>query len=352
MKYNFPKMTRANTGLGPNPIVGGKGGLRGGSGGAPISFTASAQGLVSGQSIMLDTGTLQSGFRTPYFIDEIRMQIVSDEYDQGPDVGMVGTWGGIGGNLRVQFQTGNRQFSKKPVPMGLYAPVFSPEDFGSLPAGLNGVTPTLRSYCNVRWPLPKPLWMAPGDVIQAVFDYLPLNQLGAPQPDVTVNVTYVGRTIAPGTAAPDTRQIPWVSFFEKLSDDAYLTTTEEFRNPFTYPMIVQRFTERTYSEAPAIGGLEEQLSNGQLPAMLDSNNQFISMKLEDSLGYAIVKDFAPVGLVFDTSRHAWTFSRSLGAREQFNLTLRTDDVNGAAAVPGPGWHTLVGMVGYRDEVRE
>jgi hypothetical protein len=346
-------MTRFTTGLGPNPIVGGAGGMRGGSGGAPIAFTASAPGLVNGQSIMLDTGTLQSGFRTPYFIDEIRIQVVTDEFKvEGGGF----AWPGIGGNIRVKFQTGNRQFSKFGVPIGLYGPVFSNRDFGTVDSGVDGDGDAVRrSYSNVRWPLPKPLWMAPGDVIQAVFTYDAIMGVAevVPKPPVTVNVTYIGRSIAPGTPAPSTRQIPWVSFFEYKTDDGYLSTTDEFRNPFTYPMIVQRFTERTFfEEGDPSQNLREELSRGQTPAMLNTNGQFVSMRLYDSLGYAIVKEFAPIGLVMDTSRHAWTFSRSLGAREQFDLTLRTDDPAGAASTPIPGWHTFTGMVGYRDEVRD
>jgi hypothetical protein len=277
------------------------------------------------------------------------MQIVTDEYLDFQGV----NWDGIGGALRVKFQTGNRQFSKFPVPLGLYAPVFSQLDFGTVPSGVNANQDTLsRSYCNVRWPLPKALWMAPGDVIQAVFEYLPVGLVGAlPLPNVSVNVTYVGRTIAPGTPAPDKRQIPWVSFFGMETNQGYISTIDEFRNPFTYPMVVQRFTERTFAQE-ANGDVREVFAAGQTPAMLNSNGQFVSCRLYDSLGYAIVKEFAPVGLVFDTSRHAWTFSRSLGAREQFDLTLRTDDTSGVAPVPGDGWFTLVGMVGYRDEVRD
>jgi len=350
VNLKFPKMTRFNTGLGPNPIVGGKGGMRGGSGGAPIAFTASASGLVNGQSIMLDTGTLQSGFRTPYFIDEIRIQVVTDEFKV---IGGGFAWPGIGGDLRVKFQTGNRQFSKLPVPIGLYGPVFSNQDFGTVDSGADDDGDAVRrSYSNVRWPLPKPIWMAPGDVIQAVFDYDAVGIVGAPKPPVTVNVTYIGRAIAPGTPAPDTRQIPWVSFFEYETNDGYLSTTDEFRNPFTYPMIVQRFTERTFYEELPNQNLREELSRGQTPAMLNTNGQFVSMRLYDSLGYAIVKEFAPIGLVMDTSRHAWTFSRSLGAREQFDLTLRTDDLAGVAGTPVAGWYTFTGMVGYRDEVRD
>ena len=344
MNLKFPKMTRLTTGLGPNPIVGGRGGIQGGSGGAPIAFTASAP-LASGQSITMDTGTLQSGFRTPYLIDEIRIQVVTAVFASASLA-----WTGIGGNLRAKFQTGNRQFSKLPVPIGNYAPVFSHLDFGSAASGVNEAGAAVgRGYSYVRWPLPKPLWMAPGDVIQAVFEYLPLGVAG---PDVTINVTYVGRTIAPGTPAPDKRQIPWVSFFKYESNEGYKSTTDEFRNPFTYPMIVQRFTERTFRKDETASDSREEMSRGQTPATLNLSSQFVSMRLYDSLGYAIVKEFAPIGLVFDTSRHAWTFSRSLGAREQFDLTLRTDDVNGVATTPVGGWHTMVGMVGYRDEVRD
>mgnify|MGYP003417685521 CR=1 FL=1 len=350
-KYSvkFPRMTMDNTGLGPNPIVGGKGGMQGGSGGAPIAFTASsgADELVNGQSVTLDTGTLQSGFRTPYFIDEIRMQVITEPTTVN---GAAAVWNGIGGCIRAKFQTGNRAFSKNAVPIGLYGPIFSQQDFGSQAAGIDvDDQAAIRGYSYVRWPLPKPLWMAPGDVIQAMFEYVGLSPAEG-FPAVTVNATYTGRAIAPGTPAPRTRQIPWATFMAFQNNEGQKQSTEEFRNPFTYPMVVQRLTSRTYFAQAT--GIQEELARGQTKGVLNASNQYVVCSLDDSLGYSIVKRLAPIGMVYDTSRHAWTFSRSLGAREQFNLTMRTDDVNGVAPVPVAGWHSFTGMIGYRDEARE
>lgn len=347
-RVKFPRMTRDNTGLGPNPVVGGRGGMAGGTGGAPIAFSANFDGLANGFSVPLDTGTLQSGFRTPYFIDEIRMQVYTEPY-----LVAAANWSGIGGCIRAKFQTGNRAFSKAAVPVGAYAPVFSYQDFGAVQAGDLGDGAVARGYSYVRWPLPKPLWMAPGDVIQATFEYIGLGTPDAGFPEVNGGVTYVGRAIAPGTPPPDMRQIPWVSFLEYVNNTGYQNSTDQFRNPFTQPMLVQRFTSRTFSNS--VTGAVEEMLRGQTPGVLNASSQFVSCRMDDSLGYNIAgsaKQFAPIGLVFDTARHAWTFSRSLGAREQFNLTLRTDDVNGVAPIPVGGWRTFTGMVGYRDEVRE
>ena len=331
MNLRFPKFTARNTGLGPNPISGG-GNLRGGCGGAPIVFTANLSALAAGQSQALDAGTLQSGFRTPYLIDEIRMQAVTATYSNS---GVQYT--GLGSYIRAKFQTGQHQFSKNTVPIGLYAPVFSRQDFGSVESGIS----VRRSYSYVRWPLPKPLWMGPGDVINCTIERD--GTLGLDGPLIDINVTYVGRTVAVGTPKPETRQVPWVSWFQNTSAVRQIVSTDEFRNPFTFPMHVQRFTCRT---ASTVEGVLERLALGQSPANMISS-LYATCRLYDSLGYALVKEYAPVGDVFDSARHAWTFARALGPREQYDLTLRTDPTTTAVAA---AFTTQVGMVGYRNEV--
>jgi hypothetical protein len=68
--------------------------------------------------------------------------------------------------------------------------------------------------------------------------------------------------------------------------------------------------------------------------------------IEDSLGYRVTNDYVPIGYVFDPFRRAWTFSRPIGPREQFNVKLLNKGV-----VPSiRAFITNIGMVGYRDEV--
>ena len=315
-------------GLDPHP-VGGRGSWLGGMGGAPVAFSAQTLASIEvGTNTPLNVGTLQLGFRSGYWIDEIRMGAWTNQ------LGGVTSLNGVGGVVAFQFQTGTKQFSKNAVPMGLYAPVFSQNDFGDAQTAGAG---TYVSFSRVRWKLPKPLFMNPGDAIQCnVFN----RSTVLSNKPINASVTYIGRALAQGAQPPISRQVPWIGWFEKDSNLAYAECTNELQNPFTSRLIVERFTSRTYrsttGETPVSSLMLSQLPNA-------AGDGYCEVRLEDSLGYAIVPQFAPIGAVFDTSRHAWTFSRTMGPREQFNLSMRN------AGTVTTRFFSQVAMIGYRDE---
>ncbi len=326
-------------GLGANPVA---------QFGAPVSFSASLDSITPGQTQVLNTSGLANGFRTPYVIDEIRMQgymaaesatVLQPSYA-----------------LQFQFRTGVYAFSAAPIPMLLYGPRFAPAQDaaelygGSGPGSFRG--PMLVSEFaggamqvgdEVRWHLPKPLWMAPGDQVQcSVFRHATAAASG--NAAFAANVTYVGRSLKPGTPGPRVRSVPWVAHYIHDIDDAFSQTTTQFRNPFTIPLQVQRLTGRPLSKA-ASGVFETSGPLGTLPFYANGNNKYASIYIEDSLGYKVTRDFTPVGSVFDTERCAWTFSRPLGPREQFNMQFRTVGANEEVTDVIFG----VGMIGYREE---
>jgi len=318
-------------GLDPHP-VGGRGSWLGGMGGAPVAFSAqTAAPIAIGANAPLNVGTLQLGFRSGYWIDEIRMNAWTPEH-----TGLTPAVTGLSSYVAFQFQTGTKQFSKNAVPMGLYAPVFSINDSGAEITSLTKFT----AFSRVRWKLPKPLYMNPGDAIQCnVF----ANKIAIVDTQLTVNasVTYIGRALAQGAKPPISRQVPWVGWFQKDSDTTFAGCTNELQNPFTSRLIIERFTSRTYQNGAA-GAFSEVMAAAQLAN--GAGDAYCEIHIDDSLGYQIVPKFHGVGMVFDTSRHAWTFSRSMGPREQFNVQLR----NAGNAVVNK-FLTQVGMVGYRDE---
>jgi hypothetical protein len=319
-------------GLDPHP-VGGRGSWLGGMGGAPVAFSAQTTAAVApGANTPLNVGTLQLGFRSGYWVDEIRM----NAWATGG--GLTPSNNGLAAFTSFHFQTGTKAFSKGAVPMGLYAPIFSQFDYGAEQTVSPG---GYISFARTRWKLPKPLFMNPGDAIQCSVFVGNTFLTNAQNLSVNASVTYIGRALAQGAKPPVSRQVPWLGWFQKDSDTAFASCTNELQNPFTSRLIVQRFTSRTFVNAAGTAFGEQQsaaqLQNG-------ANDPYCEMHLDDSLGYQIVPKFHGVGMVFDTSRHAWTFSRTMGPREQFNLQLR----NAGGAIVRK-FQTQVGMVGYRDE---
>lgn len=333
----FPRMATAQ--LDKNPVT--KGGSRPGrSGGAPVVFSAQAE-LVAGQQATLNAQTLQSGFRTPYFIDEIRISGVTPTY-AGPLA-----FTGLNDAIRIKFQTGHFYFSDDFVPVGLMAPLFSKSDYGIVSGG--GDMPFERGYTSIRWLLPRPLYMPAGDVVLAnvqLFDRAgSLASRFFAGPACKVTVTYVGRIVAQGFVEDEPRYVPWLAWWTKRLSDAYAEAQTRLRNPFTVPAHVQRFTSRTYLyDSVANNTLLEQDVDG----MVQNQMPHHVITVSDSRGYAIVPRFTPVGNVFDTARRAWTFGRSVDSREQFNMQMRSENL--AALQAGTDYFTNVGLVGYREEV--
>lgn len=335
---------RPNPELARNPV---NSGLRGDFGGAPVVFSAFLTDLTPGNTYNLDTKTLQPGFRTPYWIDEIRVSALG----RTPSgVLRQVQLDGMGCYLEFRFQTGHYAFSRNPAPIGLHAPRWSHFDTGTNLSGVNLISGVFRDFASFRWPLPKPLYMPAGDAVQALVRYRSFPALASyGREGFTIdrlNVTYVGRLAAPGTPAPQKRCVPWVAAFEKPGNVAQAQTNDEFRNPFSdKPLYVQRFTSRTYFASDSIFfKYMAETNDYQLPTY--NNLPFTQVKLYDSLGYAIVPNYTPVGDVFDSVRGAWTFGRTLGPREQFDLQLQ--QAGGTDFLP-PDYLTQVGIVGYREE---
>jgi hypothetical protein len=353
----FPKFPVNNAGgpLGPNPVNGG-GNIMGGLGGAPVSFTANATLSVGQQNIPLNAQTLQSGFRSAYFIDEVRMSVVTPTaYNASSINGYL--IDGLLGLVTARFFTGSYAFSACPIPIGLYAPVLggspTPQngttaaDYGAYSVGPVGAD-TEVSRGSVRWVLPVPLYVNAGDVLQCLLGYLQPAIVTA-MPDVKVTVTYVGRFINPGSAPPSAAYVPWVGLYSRKFSEGYGSTNEQLRNPFLKNWTAQRFTSRIFIDQRMGSGMHRFLEVDSTYGMYNPVTPYWRVKMSDSMGYAIVPRATPVGSVFDlAARRAWTFNRDIAAREQVNLDVTP--VNALTAINGTADLTLnVALVGYREE---
>ena len=341
MDIRRPDFTKQGQGLGKNSVA---------VKGAPVAFGSEFLGLtVAARTAVLNTQALQAGYRTPYYIDEIRMTAWTDEAPMG-----FAEASALGYSLRAQFQTGKHAFSKTPVPIGLYAPTFIRSGYATLYN--DGVVYTTRGVVEVRWPLPRPLYMEPGDVIQCALDRSPTKNIVDPYTVNNFSVVYVGRALAPGVLSPAHKHVPWVAYYDHptTATSVYSNAGEAYRNPFTVPINVHRFVQRTYlrQDAGADTNYNETMacrsptdrfiaSGGIL-----TESSYASIRMDDSLGYAVVKEFTPIGEVMDMARQAWTFSRPLGPREQFNVAFSSSPLDHSASVD---YNTLLAMIAYREE---
>jgi hypothetical protein len=315
---------------------------------APVSYTSEVTGLGAGETLPLPQASLQSGFNTPYFIDEIRFTAYTGTYT-GIDLA-----GDISGMIGFQLSASSYAFSRGGfgqtsfVPMILYAPTYS-----SAASTTNGplyesmrqaVSATEnRRYVTRRWVLPKPLFMPAGDTILAAVNRVAA--IGTDIPDITAQVTVIGRALPPNTPTPAKRQIPFVGYYVHPSTATYSEGNFQLLNPFKSDWNVQRMVIAT--RTTAANGFSTGAGFLESP---DGTTRYASIKLTDSLGYKITGSsaggFVPIADVASRNNDSvWTFSRPLPPNEQYNAAFQIT----TGTITNTVFDVLFSMVGYRDE---
>lgn len=327
-------------GLGKNPVA---------RAGAPIVLTSELTSITAGNGAVFPTVGLQPSFRTAYWIDEVRITV-------GSTVGSGGAGGPTGNNalpaaLRLGFSVGQYKVCRAPVPSMMFGPLFGFDEYDNAPArtALNGT-----EFTNFRWPLPRPLYMPVGDILQCIVE-----RDGTLASAVTLNnaiITYLGRMCAPGEAPPPCRYVPWVSSYQFGNASSYAEVQDEFKNPFLKDLMIQRlvarYVERGSDAADQtlmqlIGPTNVGPSANYPYAFALPNDAlaWVETRISDSMGYTMVPEFTPLGVVIDATRSAWTFNRALSAREKLTVAFRRV----AGLSDTQLFDTFLSMIGYREE---
>lgn len=325
--WNIPSQAQqvaaGATGLGKNPTAGT---------GAPIALTAELGAVAAGSGAVFPTIGLQPGFRTAYWIDEVRITVGNIRQN---------AQSGLPVALRLLFQTGAYKVSKFPIPSMMFSQIYGYDEYDFGPE--RAVTLNRLEYTNFRWLLPKPLYMPAGDILQCSVERDATFASAFTMQNTMLS--YLGRACAPGDAPPAVRNIPWVTYYKHPGASAYSETNDEFRNPFLKPLMVQRLIAR-YGRLASFPQPDQLISafsaQNSLPSAIVPTLRFPNVKILDSLGYMIVPTMTPLGAVIDPLRAAWTFNRALSPREQLAIAFQTV----GSDIPAD---TFLSMVGYREE---
>ena len=312
---------------------------------APVSYTSQVTGLSAGQSLPFPQVSLQSGFNTPYLIDEIRFTAYTESYTTAAI-----TVGDLAAIVSYNLHAGPYMFSQGGfgqaayVPMMLYAPTYSGAAQYENVSQLLTAT-TSRKFTTRRWVLPKPLYMPPGDTIMASVHRT--SNIGTAIPNITAQITIIGRALPPSTPPPALRQVPYVGYYVHPSTATYSEANFQLQNPFNSTWNVQRLILGTRNNVQADSGLATGAGFYEDPTGVV---RYASLKITDSMGYKVTGSsgggFIPLADIAAVQRDsAWTFSRPVPPEEQFNVATQI--------TPGSGTNTafdvLMSFVGYRDE---
>jgi len=290
----------------------------------PFVFSSTVT-LQQGQRVIPDVSELASPFRAPVLINEIRFSVGAGQVphlvrDMSPAI-------------LCQFSVGRAEFSPMPIPISMYCTSMQ-RLVMEAQAASDLIASDIVFVLQHRWKLPVPLLVPSGSALTAQLSRVP--EAGATD-DVTVSIAYAGCYLDSSEPLPDKIQVPYVTAFYPPPEgwfDAsslstfYLTTERQLKNVLDIPVNVQRFIGRFYF-----------ISDNNIVEFTDDGTTVVEMK--DSYGRSVVKDPSPFGSLFDFNRRAWTFSKILGPREQYSMSIRN-----AATTNLP----LVSMVGWREEV--
>ena len=258
---------------------------------------------------------LQPEHRQGMWIDSINWLVTGSG---GTLSGIAATGTALPGLVAVKMSLGRMEISHKFIPLWSYCTdlqfitqsLFSQSDYPSDPAEPH------QQYAMMRWKLPKPLYVPAG--MQLTTDVARgADGCGG---EISITTSYVGRFANVNDPPPKSITVRYVSAWTSNWDTASVTTQQsgelDLVNPFLVPLQVQRFTGRLLQTNQA-GVTGETFA---INAILPSTAMQLTMK--DSYGNNIVRDFTFFGEVFDTLRRAWTFHKTLLAKERYYVFLQ------------------------------
>lgn len=315
----------------------------------PVSYTSTVTGLTAGQTLMMPQVTLQSGFNTPYFVDEIRFTAFTAAADTTSSRST-----DIASFLSFQLQTGHFYFSQSAlgspssVPMNMYAPTFSTNAQWESVFGVKSSSTAGSLYATRRWLLPKPLWMPPGDIIQATITRDVA--VGSSLSNITAQMTVIGRALPPHSAKPVARCVPHVGWFLHPISTTHSAATQQLRNPFKVPWNVQRLILESRATFDANFNTNSLGGYGFFESP-DASQSYFQIRISDSLGYKVTGSslggYVPLGDVAAAINDgAWTFSRPLPVDQNFNVDF---NFIGGGSLTSSKLQPMISFVGYREE---
>lgn len=293
----------------------------------PVVLSTGVQAVAqSSSSGGIDASRLGLPFRAPMWIDEIRFTVALADSTEAGLVGSAGLF------TQAKLGLGRFEITDGFVPIAALTPS-SQWAAESMISDANIETAGRNIYTFLRWVLPVPMYVRPGESLLADFRRI-ADGLGN---SARVEMAAAGRVASHEGKVPETTCVPWVTaytnskvvFSSSQGSGAPGTT---LHNSFKVPLHVQRLVGRSYQDAGS-GELKPDVSD--LRAATGANVQFA-----DSEGFLVVRDRVVFGEVFDSLRHAWTAPRILPPKGWIEVRVT------GAPTDSVYW---IAMVGYREE---
>ncbi len=309
---------------------------------APPILLYSSCTIAPGKNAAPNMLGLQSPFRGPLFLDEVRFQLRRETAGSGS----LSLPGKVGGAIRAKFTLGRMEVSRGFVPIWLYSTPI--QDYYEWALETTGEEPEEVDHSTefYRWKLPQPLFIDAGQQFMPEFS----RPLAAPldcTESVTIDISYSCRALPVNIRKPEEIHVPYISAFTpdivtSGADQTQASDELDLVNVFSKPLFAQRMTGRIYDprgvDTVYLNGVSgEGVALGLEPGV---GGKIITVKMADTYGYTMFREFTPFGQAFDTARRAFTFHQCLWQKERYVAT-----VQGIPANVQP----QIALIGFRRE---
>lgn len=297
----------------------------------PVHLTAYTT-LASNSSGGVNAIALKNPNGTPMEVLEIKFQLRTNS--------AAALDANLGGTVACKLGLGNY-----PLTNG-FVPVWS---FGRRECELevsSNATPTFEQAMEYTWRLAKPLYVPAGAVILPTFQHR-----GVVQNDITVRISYSGRSLDPSAPPPAKLALPYVaqwvskSFAISTTPDSDQSTETDLVNPFSEPLLLQRFVGRCQIFRSDTSSLSED-------DLARVSYRLCNLRMIDMFGRPILRNYTPFRMVFDALSRSWEMDNCsvLDPRSYIIAYLRADPAGDNNMQAQFSYQTFVSLIGWRDVV--
>jgi len=315
--------------------------------GFPTVLAASVSLAEGAGAVIPDLGLLQNPYRRPMVIEDIGFIL------RGPAAGAAGTqnWGGT---IRLKLDMGRIGLTPGvPVPIWNFGVNLISRPLGTNIGGdtgnqseevvtqvgvdTGGVSSTIGRY---KWKLPRPLFVPPGAILVPSFSRTADSQGGT----VVASIAYNARVLPDNTPVPESIEVPFVAAFITTEGATFQISSDlDLFNPFVGPLNVQRFIGRLQARRGSLVIIDIGASSFTGDG---SNN--ITLRMTDSRGRDVVREFTTWASVFPHNRRAWTAPVVLLPKDHYKVYY-----NAPTGLADGGLRKITGMIsmiGWRREL--
>ncbi len=288
---------------------------------SPVHLSSSLV-LRSGSSGNVSSAALKNPMGQDMELLEVKFEVSGD---------LSGTSAAYGGTVLCSLEMGNYKLTNTSIPVW---------GFGraeNLDGEVKTDTTDTKVWVAYSWRLPRPMFIPAGAAVVPNFTHA-----GLIPDDLNVRIGYSARTV---NVKPKTFYLPWISqyvtkAFNPISAAGVDVSTElDLVNPNNEALHLQRMTGRVLYTL-------DGATNEVLPFSLA---QSIYLRITDSYGRPLVRNFTPFRSVFGALTRSWEMDNGamLDPQSYYLVNVRKDAVayssgGGAAA------QAFISMVGWRE----